>query len=82
MKTEYIIVGVIGLIALYVISRPKKVGSVGYTGVPVYNPVYSGPPLGTSAASAPSNFQTALNAVTSLAATGASIYDTYSENNY
>lgn len=81
MKTEYIIVGAIGLIALYVLSRPRAVGTVA-TGVPVYNPVYNGPPLGTSGSNPQSNFQTALNAVTSLAATGASIYDTYSENNY
>lgn len=80
MKTEYIIVGAIGLIALYVLSRPRAVGTVA-TGVPVYNPVYNGPPLGTSATSPQSNFQTALNAVTQLGAIGAQVYDTYSLNN-
>ena len=82
MNSKYLIFGGLGLLALYLFTRPKTL-TVGQTysgNAAAYNPPYYGPPLGTSAESAPSNLSTVLNTVGVLASAGASIYDDYTSS--
>jgi hypothetical protein len=82
MKTEYVVLLILGAVGIYLFTRPKAasvaIQSPTYSGAAA-NPPYYGPPLGTSGSSPTSNFNTALNAAVALGGAVSTLYSDYSD---